>query len=215
MKFWNSTIGKKIIVAVTGLVMFGFVIGHLLGNLQVFMGQARLNHYSEFLHEAKELLWGTRILLLLSVVLHVTATVQLNRRNKASRPVPYAQHAMIQASKPSLFMIWSGIFLGLYILYHLSHMTLGWTHAHFSRHNVYANVVTAFSSWPVSLIYILAMVSLGFHLHHGIYSMFQTLGLNHPKYNQARRAFAVGSSVAIAAGYISIPLGVLFGIVRL
>jgi len=215
MRFWNSTIGKKIVVALTGLIMFVFVIGHLLGNLQVFLGARAFNEYADFLHNGTHgLLWVARAVLLVSIVLHIVATVQLTRRNRASRSIPYAQHTTIQATTPSLFMIWSGVFLGLYILYHLTHLTFGWTLPGFNHRNVYANVALGFP-WPVALLYVLGMVALGFHLHHGISSMFQTLGLNHPKYNRLRRGFAVGASIAIAGGYSLIPLSVLVRIIRL
>ncbi len=210
----RSTIGKKTIVAVTGLVMFGFVIGHMLGNLQVFQGPEKINAYAAFLKHTLPLLWGTRLALLASVLLHIVFTVQLNRRNAASRPVPYERHDMVQASVASRTMIWSGAFLGFYIVYHLLHLTVGSVHPQFSHLDVYRNLVVGFQQWPVSLIYILAMISLGFHLNHGIFSVFQTLGLNHPKYNCWRRLFATGSSIAIALGYISIPVAVLLGIVR-
>lgn len=211
---FGSTIGKKIVVAVTGLVMFGFVIGHLLGNLQVFQGPDKLNDYSAYLKHTLPLLWGTRLVLLVSVVLHIVCSVSLNRLNRASRPVPYVEQEIIQATFASRFMIVSGAFLGLYIVYHLLHLTFGVAHAPFSETDVYRNVVNGFQVWYISLGYILAMIALGFHLNHGIYSVFQTLGLNHPKYNCWRRVFANGASIVIAAGYISIPVAVLVGVVR-
>ncbi|MCG3205187.1 MAG: hypothetical protein KCHDKBKB_01906 [Elusimicrobia bacterium] len=214
INFFHSTIGKKSIVAITGLVMFGFVIGHLLGNLQVFVSADKLNAYAAFLKETKPLLWGTRLGLLLSVALHIVCTVQLNRRNRSSRPVAYQEHDLIQATLPSRFMIWSGAFLGFYVVYHLLHLTVGRVHPSFSHTDVYGNLVSAFQNPMVSTVYILAMVSLGFHLNHGIFSVFQTLGLNHPKYNLLRKIFAVGASVVIAVGYISIPVAVMAGWVR-
>lgn len=212
--FFNSTIGKKIIVAVTGLMMLGFVIGHLLGNLQIFDSPQKLNDYAAFLKHTKPLLWGTRVAMLLAIFSHIVCTVQLNRRNRSSRPVAYQQHEMIQASVPSRFMIWSGAFLGFYVVYHLLHMTIGSVHPSFSHSDVYGNVVGALQSPVVSTIYILAMVSLGFHLNHGIFSVFQTLGLNHPKYNAWRKTISVGASVIIAGGYISIPVAVMLGVLR-
>jgi succinate dehydrogenase / fumarate reductase, cytochrome b subunit len=215
MSFFGSTIGKKVIVAVTGLILLGFVVGHLAGNLQIFAGPKKLNDYADFLHNAKALLWGTRIGLLGSVALHIVATIQLTRRNRASRPVKYAAHEMVQASLPSRFMIWSGIFLFFYIIYHIMHFTLGVPHPNFDAHDIYANVVIGFSQWPVVVVYTLAMISLGFHLYHGIASVFQTLGFNHPRYNGARRALAIGAAWLISLGYISIPAGVLFGVISL
>jgi succinate dehydrogenase / fumarate reductase, cytochrome b subunit len=213
--FLNSTIGKKVVVAVTGLVMFGFVVGHLAGNLQIFGGREMLNDYARYLHEATPLLWGTRIVLLISVVLHFLFTVQLAAQNRASRPVKYEMHKPIQASPPSRFMIWSGVFLLLYIVYHLMHFTTGTLHPEFDPTDIYANVVIGFSSAPVTIVYILAMVSLGFHLNHGVYSMFQTLGLNHPRYNGWRRCLAMAAGWLIPIGYITIPVAVLLGILAI
>jgi len=210
--FLNSTVGKKIIVAITGLVMFGFVVGHLAGNLQIFFGPEKLNAYSHFLHTQLPLLWGSRIALLVSIALHVVFTIQLTALNRASRPVAYEVSTPVQASVSSRFMIWSGMFLGFYILFHILHLTTGTVHSEFDRTDVYANVVIGFSSLPVTAIYILAMVALGFHLHHGVFSLFQTLGLNHPRYNSCRRGLALAAGWLIPIGYISIPAAVLLGI---
>jgi succinate dehydrogenase / fumarate reductase cytochrome b subunit len=210
----NSTIGKKIIVAVTGLIMLGFVIGHLLGNLQIFEGAAVLNNYSAFLKHTRPLLWTTRIVLLVSIALHIFYTVQLNRRNRASRPVAYLKYEPVRASVSSRFMMWSGVFLLLYIVYHLLHLPIGVAATPFSETNVYANVIGGFQRWPIFTIYILGMIALGFHLNHGIGSVFQTLGLDHPRYNAMRRCFGVTVSTIIVAGYISIPVAVMLGIVR-
>ena len=211
---FNSTIGKKIVVALTGLIMFGFVIGHLLGNLQVFQGPESLNTYAAFLKQTKPLLWGTRIALLVAVVFHVVFTVQLNRLNRASRPVQYRRPKPIQATVASRFMLWSGIFLLTYIVFHLAHLTFGSAVKPFSETDVYTNIITGFKLWPVSVGYMLGMIALGFHLNHGLSSVFQTLGLNNPKYNKWRNRFAVGASTLIVLGYISIPAAVLLGIVR-
>ncbi len=212
--FYRSTIGKKIIVALTGLVLFGFVGGHLLGNLQVFAGPQKINEYAEFLEHSPALLWGTRILLLISVAFHVICTIQLTARNKESRPISYAHTQVIAANLPSRFMMWSGIFLGAYIIFHLLHLTGGYFHPHFQAEDVYSNLIQGFSVWSVSLFYIAAMVALGFHLFHGLWSVFQTLGLNHEKYNCYRRVFAVVVSIAISLGYISIPVAILLGILH-
>lgn len=213
--FFESTLGKKVIVAVTGLIMLGFVAGHLLGNLQVFAGPEKINDYAAFLHQAKPLLWGTRVALLVALVLHFMCTIQLVRRNRASRPIAYLQSANIQATAASRFMVWTGLFLLFYILYHLAHLTLGVTHKPFLEGDVYANIVTGFLSWPVSAIYVVGMVCLGFHLYHGVWSVFPTLGITHPRYETARRGFAVGIAVALSAGYLSIPAAVWFGVLHL
>lgn len=211
----KSTIIKKMVVALTGLVMFGFVVGHLAGNLQVFLGAQKINDYSAFLHSEPLLLWGTRVILLISLVLHFVLTVQLTARNRQSRPVGYREHVNVQASAASRTMIWGGLFLLFYIVFHLSHLTWGVTHVNFQSHDVYANIVTGFSVPYVTAIYILGMVALGFHLYHGIWSAFQTLGLTHPKYDCARRVVAGTTAIAISAGYILIPVAVLMGILHL
>ncbi len=210
--FLNSTVGKKIVVAFTGLIMFGFVVGHLLGNLQIFLGAEKINAYSRFLHAELPILWGTRVILLVSVALHVVYTIQLTALNRASRPIGYEMSEPVQASVSSRFMIWSGLFLFFYIIFHLLHLTTGTVHPEFSHTDVYSNIVIGFSSLPVTAVYILAMVSLGFHLHHGVYSLFQTLGLNHPRYNACRRGLALAAGWLIPIGYISIPAAVLLGI---
>lgn len=209
--FYQTTIGKKFIVAATGLVLFGFVVGHLAGNLQIFLGPEKLNEYAVFLKNAKPLLWTTRIVLLISVFLHFFFTVQLAIRNRASRPVGYEMHRAVQAGAPSRFMIWSGVFLLLYIVYHVMHFTLG-VHPDFDPNDIYANVVIGFQQTPIAIVYLLAMVALGFHLHHGIYSLFQTLGLNHPKYNAWRKCLAVGLGWLIPLGYSLIPGAVMAGV---
>jgi len=214
MRFYSSTIGKKIIVAVTGVVMLGFVVGHLAGNLQVFLGPEKLNEYAAFLKREPLLLWGTRIALLVSILLHVVATVQLTRLNRLSRPIPYQRYEVLEANVASRIMMWSGLFLLVYIVYHLLHLTGGLTHPQFSPTDVYSNVITGFHVWYVSVFYILGMISLGYHLYHGIWSVFQTLGLNHPKFNCYRRVFAIVSASLISLGYISIPVAVLMGVLR-
>ena len=213
--FLRSTVGKKIVVAVTGLIMFGFVVMHLAGNLQIFEGPEKINAYARFLRAELPLLWMARIILLASVFFHFLFTVQLSIRNRASRPVGYAMHEPVQASVSSRFMIWTGIFVLLYIVFHLLHLTTGTLHPDFDPGNVYANVIIGFSSLPVSAFYILAMIALGFHLHHGVNSMFQTLGLNHPRYNPWRRCLAAAAAWLIPIGYITIPAAVLLGILTI
>jgi succinate dehydrogenase / fumarate reductase, cytochrome b subunit len=210
--FLHSTVGKKVVVALTGLVLYLFIVGHLLGNLQIFLGPEKLNAYGRYLHETAPLLWGARIVLLVSVFFHFLFTVQLTIHNRRSRPVGYAMHEPIQASAASRFMIWSGLFLIFFVVYHILHFTTGAAHPQFNPLDVYGNVVIGFSSAPVIAVYALAMISLGFHLSHGVYSLFQTLGLNHPKYNSLRRALALASGWLIPIGYLTIPAAVALGI---
>lgn len=212
--FLSTQVGKKAIVGLTGLILYGFVVAHMVGNLQIFGGRALVNDYAAFLRETHGLLWVARGTLLVSVILHVVYTVQLTRQNRRSRPVKYMEHRAITSSLPSRVMIWSGVFLGLYIPYHILHLTTGAAHPNFNHQDVYGNMIVGFSSLPASLVYIVAMLCLGFHLYHGVFSVFQTLGFNHPRYDGFRRALAVGSAALVTAGYIAIPVAVLTGIVR-
>ncbi|HEX3469781.1 MAG TPA: succinate dehydrogenase cytochrome b subunit [Silvibacterium sp.] len=214
--FWQSTNGKKIVMAVTGAILFAFVIGHMLGNLQVFEGPEKLNAYSHFLHSVGELLWPVRIVLLAAVALHITATVQLALRNKKARPVGYSRKEAINSSYASRTMYWSGPIVLAFIIFHLLHFTGGIIHpqATFVEGDVYGNVVAGFQVWWVSVWYIFAVSLLGLHLRHGIWSMFQSVGLNHPRYTPLLKSAAIWIAVVIVLGYISIPISVLLGLVK-
>src|SRR5438045_3305613 len=168
-QFYGTTVGKKVVMGVTGLIGIGFVILHSLGNLLVFRGPAALNSYSHFLKSSGELLWALRILLIVAVVLHVIAAVQLTRQSRAARPIGYVKHDPQAATIASRTMRWGGALLLLFIVVHILHFTTGTIRpgASFSHQDVYANVVTSFRVWWVTLFYVVAMVALGFHLFHG------------------------------------------------
>jgi len=210
----TSTIGKKIVVAITGLALFGFVIGHLAGNLQIFLGPTAINDYSANLHNWPRSLWLARAGLLLAVLLHVILTIQLTSANRAARPIGYHEFHTNRSSVASRTMFWGGLVIFFYIIYHLLHMTTGTVHPHFSKNDVYGNLISGLSVWYVALFYVIANIALGFHLYHGVWSVFQTLGLNHPKYNPWRRCLATLAACGIAIGYISIPVAIYLGIVR-
>src|SRR5277367_1845127 len=214
--FWGSTIGKKIVMAITGILMFAFVIGHLLGNLQVFEGPAKLNAYGAFLHSIGELLWPVRAILLIAIALHIIATVQLGLRNKRARPVGYSVKKAIASSYASRTMYWSGPIVLAFIIFHLLHLTAGYIHpgAAYIEGDVYHNVVSGFQVWWVSVSYVVAICLLGLHLRHGIWSMFQSVGLNHPRYTPMLKNAAIWIAVVIVLGYISIPISVLLGLVK-
>jgi succinate dehydrogenase cytochrome b subunit len=215
--FIRSTIGKKIVMAVTGIILFGFLVGHMAGNLQIFLGAERFDHYAESIKAIPPLLWGTRIVLLVSVALHVWAALSLTLRNRQSRPVRYQRLTPVDSTLPSRTMLISGLVLLAFVVFHLLHFTIGPAHPtwpSFNGHTVYQNVVTGFSVWPVAIGYIVAMVLLGWHLFHGVFSFFQTLGLNHPKYNPWRRKFAIVMTALVVVGFILVPLAVLGRIVR-
>jgi succinate dehydrogenase / fumarate reductase cytochrome b subunit len=214
--FWQSTNGKKAVMAVTGAILFLFVIGHLLGNLQVFDGPDRLNAYGRFLKNLGELLWIVRIVLLAAVGLHIVATVQLALRNQKARPVGYKVKKSVNSNYADRTMYWSGPIVLAFVIFHLLQFTAGYIHpeSQFIEGDVYHNVVAGFQVWWVSAWYIFSMILLGFHLRHGLWSMFQSVGINHPRHTPALQQAALWIAILITAGYISIPIAVLVGWVR-
>lgn len=213
----DSSIGGKLIVAVTGLALVGFIVGHLSGNLLVFAGRDAINAYAEGLRKFPALLWGMRLGLLAAAVLHIYFTIRLNLRNRASRPQPYLKKVYARASLQSRTMVLSGLLLLFYAIYHLAHFT--WrvtdpTIGALGPYDVYEMLVYSFKNPVMSISYTVAMVFVGMHLAHGISSLFQTLGLNHPKYNPLIRSAGPVLGALLAAGYISIPVAILLGIVQ-
>jgi succinate dehydrogenase / fumarate reductase cytochrome b subunit len=213
LTFYSTSIGKKVVMAITGLILFGFVIGHMLGNLQVFMGANQMNAYAAMLKANATLLWGVRIVLLVAVILHIVAAVQLMRMSQRSRPEGYHYKDVIQADYAARTMRWSGPIIAVFVIYHLLHFTTGSVHPQFDVHDVYRNVISGFRVWPVSLFYIIAMVALAFHLWHGVWSMFQTLGLINPKNDKMIHRLAAIATLALVIGFISIPMAVLAGLI--
>jgi succinate dehydrogenase / fumarate reductase, cytochrome b subunit len=216
LRFWQTTVGKKAVMATTGIIMFGFVIGHLVGNLQVFQGPAKLDHYAVFLRSLGPALWGVRIVLLLSLILHVWASAQLWMLHREARPVQYVKKANINSTYASRTMYWSGPIVLAFVIYHLLNFTFGNVHpgGPFVEGQVYNNLVSSFQVWPVSIFYIIAMGLLCIHLYHGLWSMFQSLGFNHPVYMPWIQVLAKLIAIVIAIGYISIPVAVLAGIIK-
>jgi succinate dehydrogenase / fumarate reductase cytochrome b subunit len=222
VNLYRSTVGKKVVMAITGLVLVGFVIVHMWGNLHIFEGREAFNHYGLFLREvgapvfgSEQVLWLIRIVLLGSVVLHIVAAYQLTRIDIQSRPVRYARHNLTQANYPSRTMRWGGVIILFFIIYHILHYTLGTVHPRFVPGDVYNNVVIGFQNWLVSAFYIAAMIAVGMHLYHGTWSMFQTFGLNRQKYNLMFRWIAGIVAVGVVLAGIAVPLAVLAGIVTL
>ena len=212
--FILSTLGRKVVMAVTGVILFGFVLGHMAGNLLLYLGPEALNAYGEGLRKFPAGLWAARAGLLVSVLLHIWAAVSLTRSNKAARPRGYDRRDDIAATYASRTMIWSGPLLALFIVYHLMHFTLGNAHGSFVEGDVYHNVVTGFQNPLVSAFYIVAMLALALHLYHGVYSMTQSVGLNHPRTNAYRRRFAAVFTAVVVVANISFPLAVLAGFVK-
>jgi len=215
--YWSSSIGKKIVVAVTGLALCLFLAGHLAGNLLIYAGREAFNEYAKFLHSMLHGagIWIARLGLLVTVVLHVVGTIQLTRRNRAARQ-PYEHQATIQATKSSRLMIWSGLTILAFVIFHLLHFTVrvDCQLAALGKDDPYGMVIRGFESLPVSAFYILAMTLLCSHLHHGVASIFQTLGLRTKKNEGAIRQFAGAFSLIIWLGFISIPISVFFGFVK-
>jgi succinate dehydrogenase / fumarate reductase cytochrome b subunit len=216
LRFWQTTVGKKAVMAITGFILFGFVVAHLLGNLQIYISPEKINNYSAMLKSLPELLWGARIILLVAVLLHIWSSFELWSLQRAARPIAYVKKANLHSTYASRTMKWSGPILLAFIIFHLLHLTFGTVHpgGPFEEHNVYNNVVTGFQVWPVSLFYIIAMIMLCYHLYHGLWSMFQSLGLSHPVYTPWLRLFAKVVAILIAVGNISIPVAVLAGFIK-
>jgi succinate dehydrogenase / fumarate reductase cytochrome b subunit len=211
LTLYDTTIGKKAVMAVTGLVLLGFVIGHMLGNLQVYLGPQQLNGYAEKLHAVGPLLWMVRGVLLVAFVVHFWSAFALIIHSWGAREQGYRK-------KQSIAMSYSGPLLLLFVAYHLAHFTypgiamdVGYEH---SPSDVYANVVSGFSVPLVAGLYVAAQVVLGLHLSHGAWSLLQTLGVSHPRYDERLRRLARGFALFVAAGNITIPLAVLCGLVR-
>ncbi|HEY2798680.1 MAG TPA: succinate dehydrogenase cytochrome b subunit [Thermoanaerobaculia bacterium] len=214
--FWRSSIGRKVVMAVTGAILFGFVLGHLAGNLTVYLGPEALNGYAvflrQFLHGAG--LWIARAVLLLAVILHIWSATSLTLSSRAARPIGYRERQWVESTYASRTMRWSGVIIFFFVIYHLLHFTFGTVHPSFVEGDVYHNFVTGFQSVPVSIAYIIAMILLGLHLRHGVWSMFQTLGVSHPRYIRWAHVAAWIFAVIVVVGNCSFPIAVLAGIVK-
>ena len=221
---WNSVIGKKVVMSVTGAVLILFVIAHMVGNLKIFSGPEEINAYSRFLREVGwpelgygQLLWIVRGVLFISVLLHITAAVQLTRMNWQARPVGYDSRKNVETTWGAVTMRWGGLLLAIFIVFHLFHFTggmVGFQPGQFEHLMVYQNVVAGFSVWPISLFYIIAMGALCLHLDHGIWSMLQTLGWVTVDNTKSLRITSRIVALIIFAGFISVPISVLSGWVR-
>jgi succinate dehydrogenase / fumarate reductase cytochrome b subunit len=214
LHFYETTLGKKAVMAVTGVILFGFLVGHMAGNLQVFLGPEALNGYALKLREMPALLWIARVVLLVSVVLHIIASVQLWSLQRTARPVDYVRKKNEDSSYASRTMMWSGPIIAAFVVYHLAHFTWVILPGEYEHLKPYENLVYGFRQPLVSLIYIVAVAMLCAHLYHGLWSMFQTLGVAHPRYTPALRRFAAVFSIVLALGFIVVPIAVLTGVVR-
>jgi succinate dehydrogenase / fumarate reductase, cytochrome b subunit len=211
ISLYRSSIGKKYIMAVTGLIGYGFVLGHMAGNLQMFMGPEQMNHYAVVLRNLGGLLYVARITLLVAVLLHIVAAYQLTRMSLESRPIGYERWKDVGSNYASRTMRWSGPIILLFLVYHLLDFTFGPTNPNFVPGDVYGNVITSFSVWYISAFYIMALLALGLHLYHGAWSMFQSLGVINTKYDPLIRKLTAAITLIIILGFISVPIAVMTG----
>jgi succinate dehydrogenase / fumarate reductase cytochrome b subunit len=218
---WSSTIGKKAVMAVTGLVMVLFLAVHMLGNLKIFFGPGAFNGYAHWLrtigvpvlHNAWYL-WIQRLVLVTALVLHVITAAQLFRRDKAARPTRYQHRQRWQAGFATSTMRWGGIIIALFVVWHILDLTVGVVNPHFMAGHPYQNVVADFQVWWINVIYIVALVALGLHINHGFRSAARTLGVE--RVNRARAIRVAGGLLAlgISLGFIAVPVGVMAGVVH-
>jgi succinate dehydrogenase cytochrome b subunit len=213
--FYGSTVGKKVVMASTGILLVGFVILHMAGNLQFFLGPGRFDAYSHLLqHDLIEVTWLLRATLLAAVVLHVTAAVQLTRRNWSARPTGYRKYDPQVATWASRSMRWGGFYLLLFIPYHILHFTTGTLHPSFIREAAYHNVLVGFQVTWVAVFYLGAMAFLALHLYHGTWAMLRTLGAARPSADPMHRRVALAIAIVVPAGFSLLPLAVMFGVVH-
>lgn len=233
-RFTRSNIGLKFLMAITGVVMVGYLVGHVSGNMLIFRGAEAINAYSEFLHHAKGLLWGTRIILLASVVVHIWATLKFLKLRSDARPVAYANKGAHGTTFAARTMFWSGPVIALFIVYHILHLTTGTVHPSFEKNvivetredaathqkvethktDVYRNLVDGFRQPVASIFYIVAMLAIAFHLSHGLWSAAQTVGVNRPNWEPALRCLALTAGALICIGFVAVPVAVLLGLVK-
>jgi succinate dehydrogenase / fumarate reductase, cytochrome b subunit len=210
----------KFVMAVTGAVLVLYLVAHMVGNLKIFLGEESLNTYAEWLRvvgepalPAQGLLWLVRIVLLVSVVAHIVAATVLARRARRARPVKYAHRRPVSTSYASRTMRWGGVIIGLFVVYHILDLTTGTLNPLGVRGEVYDNVVADFSRWYITLAYTLAVVAVGFHVRHGVWSALQTLGRSSGPDQMRYKAIALVFAVVLTAGFLAVPFAVQFGLV--
>ncbi|MFJ2795611.1 succinate dehydrogenase [Streptomyces sp. NPDC087290] len=217
---WDSSVGKKTVMAVSGLIMLLYLVVHMIGNLKIFFGSGEFNHYAHWLRTMGEpflhyewALWIVRVVLVAAVVLHATSAYQLSRRDIRARPAAYV-HRRPRASYATRTMRWGGIILALFIVWHILDLTTGTVHpGGFQSGHPYQNVIDTFSTWYGNTIYIVAMLALGLHVQHGFWSAAQTLGAGNAARDRALRALANALALVLTLGFISVPVAVMTGVV--
>jgi succinate dehydrogenase cytochrome b subunit len=212
---WNSSVGKKVIMAATGLIWVAYLITHMVANLLVFQGPTKINAYSAFLHGTGGALWAARLVLIAALVLHVITAAQLTDRRFKARPAKYVAGREPQVSTLAARTIrWGGVLILLFLVYHILHFTLGTLHPAFAEGNPYHNVVSGFRSLPVVAVYLIAMAVVGLHLYHGLWSSGRSLGISPPSPQPLRRTLALVLALVIWLGFTVIPIAVYAGAVR-
>jgi succinate dehydrogenase / fumarate reductase cytochrome b subunit len=218
IRFYEAPIGKKAVMAVTGAILFGYVVGHLFGNLQIYSSDRdQINRYAAFLHDPSlaGFLWSVRALLIAAVVLHITASVQLWNLKRAARPIGYVRKDDVPAAYAARTMMWSGPIIAAFVVFHVLHLTVGTVlpleELGPNQPNVRANLIGGFQHPAVAIFYVVAMLLLCLHLYHGLWSMLQSVGLSHPRFTPGLKRLAANVAVLIAAGNISIPVAVMAG----
>ncbi|MFJ4923325.1 succinate dehydrogenase [Streptomyces sp. NPDC088725] len=215
---WGSTLGKKTVMAVSGLIMLGYLVVHMYGNLKIFFGTDDFNSYAHWLRTIGEpvlhyswALWIIRVVLVVAVVLHAVCAYQLSRRDLAARPQKY-EHKRPRASYATRTMRWGGIILGLFIVWHILDLTTGTVHSGgFQEGHPYQNIVDTFSTWWGNVIYLVAMLALGLHVRHGFWSAAQTLGAGSAARDRVLKTTADLLAIVLTAGFIAVPVAVMTG----
>jgi succinate dehydrogenase / fumarate reductase cytochrome b subunit len=210
--FWHSAIGKKALMAVSGIVLFLFVLVHMLANLQAFVGAEALDRYAEQLRVFPALLWGTRIVLAVAAIVHVVAAFQLWVTRQHARPVSYRDYRATVSTPASRTMIWSGFLILGFVVYHLLDLTFGVVNPDFRDGEVFHNLVVSLGRAAAALFYVVAVAGLGFHLWHGLWSMFQSLGVSSRAFTPGLRRFAAVFGTLLAVGFAAVPIAILLGL---
>lgn len=216
----RSTVGLKVLMAVTGVLLFGFLVGHVAGNLKVFQGAEKFDAYAEALRTLGEpifgrgqVLWAARLGLLAAVGIHIASAIRLTRIARAARRTGYRKQNDLAFTFASKTMRWGGAWILAYLLFHLADLTFGWTLESFEHGSAYANLVGSLSRAPVAMFYVLSMIPLGMHLYHGLWSATQSLGLASPAVRRARRPVVTVLTLAIVTGFAAVPISVVTGLV--
>ncbi len=222
ISLYRTSVGKKFYMAVSGAILIGFLVAHMVGNLKMYMGPAAFNHYAEFLREVGEPvlprmvgLWIFRLVLLGCVGLHMFSALQVYLQSRSARGGSYAKEESIVFSYASRTMRWGGVIIAAFVIYHLLHFTVGMAHPDFVHGEAYNNVVIGFQNPVVVGFYIVTLIMVTFHVYHGLWSAFQTVGANHPKYNPYRRPLALVLALVLLLGFLSVPVGVMAGVLTI